>query len=144
MKLTLKWVMFVALSFFGNGFISIIQKNQQMKFNGAYKSEFMIVALIIVFVIFFLLGLSVKGDKKKMLGECIKYAAPAGLANGMVNFFIMVLTSLLPTAILFPSISAMDMTFTFIIALSIFKEKLSKIQTAGYLLGVISVILLNI
>ena len=78
-----------------------------------------------------------------MLGECIKYAAPAGIANGMVNFLVMVLTTMVPTVILFSSIQALAMSLTFVLALAVFKEKLSKAQTTGYILGIISVVLLN-
>ncbi len=143
MKFSFKWLIFAILCFLGNGFLTITQKIQQMTFDGRYKSEFMIIALAIVFVLFFILGLGVQGDKKKMLGECVKYAAPAGLVNGMVNFLVMVLTAMLPTAILFPSISAIDMSLTFILALVVFKEKMSKTQTIGYISGIISVVLLN-
>ncbi len=143
MKLSLKWALFAVMCFLGNGFLSVIQKIQQMTFSGGYKSEFMIAALIIVSLLFFILGLRVQGNKKKMIGECIKYAAPAGLANGMVNFFVMVLTAVLPTAILFPSVSAINLCLTFVLALVVFREKLSKTQTIGYILGIISVVLLN-
>ncbi len=142
-KISLKWVIFAIMCFLGNGFLTIIQKIQQMTFDGGYKSEFMIIALAIVCVLFFILGLGEQGDKKKMMGECVKYAAPAGVANGMVNFLVLVLTAMLPTAILFPSISAFDMSLTFILSLVVFKEKLSKTQTIGYISGMISVILLN-
>lgn len=143
MKFSFKWVVFATASFLGNGFISTLQKIQQMTFDGGYKSEFMIMALAIVFVLFFGLGMGMQGDKKKMLGECMKYAAPAGIANGMVNFLVMVLTAMLPTAVLFPSISAVNMTLTFILALVVFRERLSATQTMGYVAGILSVVLLN-
>lgn len=139
-----KWLVLAILTFLGNGTLSILQKIQQMKFDGRYKSEFLIISFAIVCVTFLILGLRVQGSKKKMIAESIKYAAPAGIANGVLNFLVLMLTSMLPTAILFPSLSAINMTLTFILALLIFKEKLSKAQTTGYVLGVISVVLLNI
>ena len=66
------------------------------------------------------------------------------MANGAVNLFVMLLTGLLPTAILFPSISAGGMAITFAIAILFYKEKLSKVQILGYMFGIISVVLLNI
>ena len=143
LKISPKWLMFATMSFLGNGFLAIIQKNQQMTFDGGYKNEFMIIALAMISVLFLILGLRVQGDKKKMIGECIKYAAPAGLANGMVNFLVMVLTTMVPTVILFSSIQALAMSLTFVLALVVFKEKLLKAQTIGYILGIISVVLLN-
>lgn len=142
-KLSLKWAMFALLTFICNGGCTITQKMQQLAFDGAYKSEFMIVSLIIVWVSLFLFGLRKQGDKKEMLKIAAKYAAPAGLANGMVNLLVMILTGLLPTAVLFPSISATGMALTFILALTVFKERLSVTQTVGYIAGVISVVLLN-
>lgn len=44
---------------------------------------------------------------------------------------------------LFPSISSIDMSLTFILALAIFKEKLSVTQIIEYISGIISVVLLN-
>lgn len=143
MKLSFKWAAFTIACFLGNGFATTLQKIQQMAFDGGYKSEYMIVALAIVCILFFVLGLGKQGDKKKAICECVKYAAPAGIANGMASFLVMVLTAMLPTAILFPSISAVNMSLTFVLALVVFREKLSKTQTFGYIVGIISVVLLN-
>lgn len=46
-KISLKWGIFVLMSFVGNGLCSTLQKVQQMQFGGLYKNEFMIVALLI-------------------------------------------------------------------------------------------------
>lgn len=143
LKISPKWIIYATMSFLGNGFLAIIQKNQQMTFDGVYRSEFMIVALAMISVFFLILGLRVHGDKKNMLCECVKYAAPAGLANGMVNFLVMVLTTMVPTVILFSSVQAIAMSLTFVLVLVVFKEKLSNAQTMGYILGIISVVLLN-
>ena len=49
--ITPKWLLFVFLSFTGNGLCSTFQKMQQIAFGGAYKNEFMIISLaIVVFV----------------------------------------------------------------------------------------------
>ena len=50
-KISLKWIVFAILAFVGNGACSTVQKVQQIEFNKAYKSEFMIIALIISFVV---------------------------------------------------------------------------------------------
>lgn len=144
MKFSLKWVVFAALTFFGNGFLGTLQKVQQLTFNGAYKSEFMIIALMIVWVSLLIIGAVQQGDKKLMFTECVKYAGPAGLANGMVNLLGLVLMGMLPTAVLFPLRSSIDMVLTFVIAMLVFKEKPSVTQALGYTAGVVSVILLNL
>lgn len=142
-KISHKWVLLAVITFISNGLIAIVQKVQQMVFDGGYKSEFMIIAFAIVVVFFLLLGLAEKESKREKLVTCIKYAAPAGIANGLANFLVMVLTALVPTVVLFPSISAVGMAVTFILSLTVFKEKLSKAQIFGYMAGILSVILLN-
>lgn len=51
-KISFKWAIFAIICFLGNGFLNIMQKIQQMTFEGGYKSEFMIVALAIVCILF--------------------------------------------------------------------------------------------
>lgn len=144
MQFSRSWFFWLALQFVGNGMCSTVQKMQQLEFNGAYKNEYMIVALFLVAAVAFVAGLYKNKNIGKSIASAFRYAPFQGIANGMVNLFVMILTSLLPTAILFPSISAGGMVITFIIAISIYKEKLSKVQILGYILGIASVVLLNI
>ena len=138
------WILYLVLSFVGNGMCSTIQKMQQLKFDGAYKNEFMIVALIIVTVILFILGCMQKGNKKEMLRPCLKYGIVKGIGNGLKNYWVMLATALLPTAVLFPTISAGGIVLTYLCAIFIYREKLSRTQTIGYFLGIASVVLLNL
>jgi drug/metabolite transporter (DMT)-like permease len=43
-KITFKWIIIVVCAFFVNGLNSVVQKEQQMRFDGAYKSEKLIKA----------------------------------------------------------------------------------------------------
>lgn len=144
MQFSRSWFFWLVLQFVGNGMCSTVQKMQQLKFGGDYKNEYMIIALFLVTVVCFAAGLYKNKNIGKSIASSFRYAPFQGIANGAVNLFVMILTALLPTAILFPSISAGGMVITFIIALSVYKEKLSKIQILGYMLGIISVILLNV
>ena len=74
----------------------------------------------------------------------LKTAVPNGVANGIVNLLVMVLTGAIPNAILFPSISAGGIVLSWILATFLYKEKLSRVQLAGYFIGVVSVIFLNL
>ena len=56
----------------------------------------------------------------------------------------MILTSLIPSAILYPTISAGGIVIAFLFALLVYREKLSKTQQIGYAIGVTSVVLLNL
>ncbi len=144
MQFSRSWFFWLAVQFVGNGMCSTVQKMQQMKFVGAYKNEYMIIALLLVTLVSLIAGLCGNKNVGRSILGALRYAPLQGIANGAVNLFVMMLTALLPTAILFPSISAGGMMITFVIALTIYKERLSKIQILGYLSGIASVILLNI
>lgn len=144
LKITPMWIIYVLLAFVSNGMCSTVQKMQQLKFDGAYKNEFMIIALAIVTVILITAGLSQKGNKAEMLKPCFKYGIVKGLGNGFLNYLVMVVSAVLPNAVLFPSISAGGITLTFLCSILVYKEKLTKMQTVGYILGIVSIVLLNL
>jgi drug/metabolite transporter (DMT)-like permease len=144
-RITPKWMIFVLLSFLGNGSCSIIQKMEQIRFNGGYKNEFMIIALLLVVVFIFGAALiTERGNLRKNAPAAIICSAAAGLTNGGVNLLVMVLTGLMATSIMFPAISAGGIIVTFLIALLIYKEKLSVYQYLGALFGIAAIILFNI
>ena len=142
--ITTKWVLVVGLTFVTNGMCSTVQKMEQLRFDGGYKNEFMIVALAIAATVLFVLALFQKSDLKQEAKICMKIAFPNGLANGIVNFLVLVLTGLIPNAILFPSISAGGIVLSWILATFVYKEKLSRMQLLGYAIGIASVICLNL
>ena len=73
-----------------------------------------------------------------------KEAIFCGLANAVVNLFVMVLSDTMPASLLFPVISGGGMLITHIIARFYYKEKLSRSQNVGFIIGLVSVILLNL
>lgn len=143
-RFSVKWIFWLLVGFVGNGMCSTIQKMQQLRFDGAYKNEFMIVALGMVAVILGIIVLIREKDILPQLKGCLRYATLGGLANGATNLLVMVLTALLPTAVLFPSISAGGIIIMFVVSRFVYKEEISRQQMIGYLLGISSVILLNI
>lgn len=144
MEFSRSWFLWLVVQFVGNGMCSTVQKMQQLAFDGQYKNEYMTIALALVTAIALIAGLYKNKNIGKSITSAFRYASLQGIANGAVNLFVMILTGLLPTAILFPSISAGGMAITFVIAITLYKEKLSKVQILGYILGMLSVILLNI
>ena len=138
-----KWLVFLVVAFVGNGMCSTVQKIQQINMDGAYKSEFMIFALIAAFVVFAGFAFA-RGNVKNNLPPCAGFGSLNGVFNGVVNFLVLILTGLIPNSILFPCISAGGIVLSLFTALFLFKEKLSAFQIVGYVLGLASVILLNI
>lgn len=143
--ITVKWLIYVFLSFVGNGMCSVVQKMQQNAFGGAYKSEFMIAALALVTVI--LAVCSIIKERKNFalyLKKGWGLALGCGLMNGAVNLFVMFLSGKMPVSIMFPSISAGGIVITFLISKFLYKEKLSRRQLWGFGAGILSIIFLSI
>ena len=144
-QITLKWFVFVFLAFVGNGCCSAIQKVQQLNFNGLYKNELMIVALGIVTLTLFIISLFAERDSIKfnIKKGCMLFLI-SGLANGLVNYLVLVLSSKMPASVMFPVISAGGIVATALVSIFVYKEKLSKYQIIGLILGTISIIALNL
>ncbi len=143
-KFSLQWLIWVFVAFAGNGLCSTVQKMQQIAFVGAYKNELMIYAEIMLAVLFLLTGWLTGREKGKEMQGASVLGLSWGVANGIVNYLVMVLTGVLPTALLFPMISAGGIVAAFVLAITIYRERLSALQITGYICGTISVILLNL
>ena len=148
-KISFKWIIFLLLAFFGNGLCPTVQKAQQDVFvteqnPDGYKSEFMIIALVISFVSIAVAALIFE---KKGLGTKIKTGAHwyiiCGLANGLVNLFVIMLAKY-DASIVFPVISAGGIVTSALAGIFIYKEKLSAMQILGMILGTSSIVFLNL
>ena len=143
-KITLKWGIYVLLTFLGNGICSTVQ-NGYAKVNTSGKSEFMIIALAVVFLV--LIGLSIFTERERMLPSVksgVIFMAICGVANGAVNLFVILLSPLMNTSIMFPLISAGGIVLTSLIAIFFYKEKLSLVQYVGMILGIGSIVFMNL
>lgn len=143
-KPTIKWLIFVTLALFGNGTCTTAQKVQQMNQNKAYKNEFMVVALLMVTLVCLIFAaIYHKKDFKPVFTKpIIILPIICGVANAVVNYLVMVL-SRIDASLLFPVISAGGIIMTGIISLTIYKERFTKQQILGMILGIASVVCLN-
>lgn len=144
-KITVKWLIFVTLALVGNGICTTAQKVQQINQNGAYKNEFMTISLFIVtlFCLVFALFYHKKAFKPVFTKPIIVLPIICGGANALVNYLVMVL-SRIDASLLFPIISAGGIIMTGIISLTIYKERFTKQQIVGMILGIASVVFLNL
>ena len=142
-KLDGKFFLCLVLSFFGNGFCSVVQKMQQIASAGKQKSEFMILSLGLC-VLFLLIGVLAKKEKPLSPRTEWPFGILCGACNGLMNYSVLVLTGLLPNVILYPSISAGGVVVGFLIATLGYKERLCTRQYAGYAMGLISILLLSV
>jgi len=142
-KFSMLWIISIIIGFVGNGMCSTVQRMQQVKFNGQYKSELMITALFIVAVTLIIYEVIKKDDIRTTLKDCLKFGIPKGAANGVVNLLIMTVTPIIPASTLFPSISAGGVITSFVLSKLVYKEKLTLMQNVGFVFGVSAIILLN-
>ena len=144
-KVSFKWIVYLMIGFLGNGLCSTVQKIQQMHFAGQYKSEFMIVAMAICAVSLFCTALIT--ERKTILSgvkkgwTCFLFC---GLANGGVNYGIMILTNRLPPSVMFPIVSAGSTVLTCLVSWLFYKERLTKAQTVGLILGILAIVAMNL
>ena len=144
-KISAKWVICTVISVIGSGMLGVLMKLQQVQFSGETDNEFMIVTLGISALSLLVLGLIKDG---KHVGYILKngglYALVAGASNGATNLLSLLINLLIPLSIAAPSRAGVKILFSFLLARLLFKEKFSKRQLAGVLLGTVALVLLNI
>ena len=144
-KMSLKWAIFVLIALVTNGACSTIQPAQSKLFEGAYDSAFMVISLAVVFVV---LATLVLFKERHEILPSLKAGAPAmvlcGVANGVVNLLVMVASLTIDKSVMFPLISAGGIVLTWVISMFLYKEKLSMKQNIGLVLGIISIVFLNL
>ena len=144
-KITAKWLIFAILSAVTNGLCSIIQRSQQIAFDGAYKNEMMSAAFGLAAL--FIVPLVVYYERheiKEILKDATVPALGCGVANGTTNLLVMVVTASIATSIFFPIISAGSMIIAYVLSIVLFRERFSPYQHTGIALGVLSLVFLNI
>ena len=137
------WLFWVVVSFTGNSICAIMMKMQVELFGGTYKNEMMLYALVILMVFFMVLGLAKARNLKKEMRDAAAFGLVRGALNGISTLFSLILLELIPAAISNPLIAGGGIVASFVIAIVYYREKLTKLQLIGYLLGTASVVLLN-
>lgn len=145
-KISLKWAIFAVTALLSNGICTILQREQQIAFDGKYKSEFMIVALVGIFIVFLVIALL---KEKQDIKICLKKGALLmlfwGILNGAANLFVMILAAKrVPASLMYPLISGGSIILTWIMSRFYYKEKLTMFQNIGLILGIVAVVLLNL
>ena len=141
--ISLKWLIYLMISVVSNGFIAILTRMQQIRFEDACSNEFQIISIGGSFLVLTVLGLIIDRDK---LGAVAKngllYGAAAGLCNGGKNFVALAVYLCLPLSTVSPVKTGVGMIGAFLVAVLFYKEKYTTLQKLGVLLGVVAVVLL--
>ena len=145
-KITLKWLIFVLLGFVGNGMCSTVQKlvphylgtdvNQNLEMIAALG-----LSTVVLITASFL-------TKETDLKATLRYGSPlslfCGFFNGAVNYLAIYLNQFIPASVMFPVLSAGEIILIFPYSLLVCRETFTKKQWAGFVVGVLAVILLNL
>ena len=135
----------LAILFLGNAFCTIIQKTQQIEFDGQYGSFMMMLATGIgagVTLIYYLKN--DQTDSKALLNDSWYFPVAAGALNAFQNLLVIVLaTTSLSPSLIYPVLSMGSLMVTTVFSAFIFKEKMCWWQWLGIAVGIIAIGILS-
>lgn len=144
-RVTVKWVVVLLLAFLSNGMCAVTQNLQQIAFDGAYKNEFMVLALVIVEIVFWTLVFwKDRPFLKESFQKGLVPAAACGICNGATNLLVMFLLGMMASSILFPAISAGGIIISFVFSVLVYREPFGLRQGIGVTFGIVAMVLLNL
>ena len=145
-KFDVLWLILSLLALFANGVSSFLVAKQESVFDGQYNNEIMIIAFalssIVTLIISFIFEKGEKineGGKSALLWGCL-----CGAALGIMNVFVLLSVAEVHAAIVFPVISGGSMMLIFLASLLFFKEKYRETQYVGFILSIVSLVLLSL
>ena len=128
-----------------NGFIGILTRMQQIKFDNACSNEFQFISIGGSFLVLAVLGLIIDRDK---LGSVLRrgtlYGLGAGLFNGAKNLIALGVYLYIPISTAGPIKTGLGMISAYLLAVLFYKEKYTLLQKLGVLTGAVAVLLLAI
>ena len=146
-RITLLWVVFILMNIFGNGFCSFTQAAQGKFQSEKDSSEFMILSLAFVAAAMAVFAFrDTKAAKVQLKSKNLwLYGILSGIANGYTNMMVIVLNNRdVPQAVTQPTVAAGGLVLTFLAAVLLYKEKQSTLKCVSFVLGAVSLVLLNI
>ena len=145
-KLSFKWLFFALLALIGNAGCSIVQRTQQISFDGKYGNFLMFVATGVSAVVFLVTFLrSDKRDAKTVVKTSWYFPVLAGLSNALLNLFVIFMaTSTLSPSLIYPTLAVGSLIVVTLFSLFVFKEKMRWWQWIGVVLGVVATGILSL
>jgi len=139
-KFSLRWLMFALAAAVSNGFISILSRMQQIRFDNSCDNEFMVIAFGGGAIILAVIGLlHEKDDISYILKYGTLYGLCTGMINGAKNLLNLFLYLLIPISVATPLRSGVSFVVSFLISVVIYKESFTKAQLLSIILGTFSI-----
>ncbi len=149
-KITLKWLFFVILMFVGNAACTVVQRTQQMKFDGKYANFLMMVATAFSALVCLIVYLkSDKSDSAVVFKSSWYFPVLSGICNAVLNLFLMFMavppsSNVISSNVVYPVLAVGGLILTTVFSVFIFKEKMRWWQWIGVGVGIVAVGLLNV
>ena len=150
-RANLKWLILCLIAFAATGGIGIMQKVHQSSAYSDELSGFLIIAFISSAVIcalfsFFMIKRDKKSEdatpSKKPLWLVVAVMVACGVSVAVNNKFNLYLSGVMPSAVFFPIVNGGGLVLSTLAALIIFKERLTRRQWVGVIVGIASVVFL--
>ncbi|MBQ8202962.1 MAG: EamA family transporter [Clostridia bacterium] len=140
MKMTFKWAIYCLFYFLFCAAVGIVFKVfGKTEGNG---SNMIIVSAVTMVVLLLILSLATK-EKFSLSKKQAFYAVLAGILSCCYNRFNLILTANLPSVVFFPIFNGTLVLFCTVVGAVIYKEKFSKMQLAGVIIGIVAIVLLS-
>ena len=144
-KLTLKWFIYCVAFFLAGGFVGILYKVFGKSGVSDQVNTMMLTAAIVSAILFFVMGFvinKISGTEAPSIHkDAVKYILFSGIAGCIYIRLNIPLANMIPSAIFFPVSNGAMVVLTTLAGNVLFKEKLSGIQKAGILLGLVAIII---
>ena len=142
---TVYWLICIILSFVGSGMYGVVQRIQQKVFSAQYDNEFMVMALGFSAVALIAIGLiKEKNGLKPLYAKGNLYAVGAGIFNGLTNMTSLIINTMFLISRSSVLITGTKLLLVFLISVIFYKEKFTKTQIVGAVMGAAAVILFNL
>lgn len=140
-----KFLLYSLLLFCGNTFYSVIQKYQQIRFDGENGAAFMCIGSFFAAVMCILFSLRSKPSLKSLTKRSRIYPVLGGALSCLLNRSILTLaTSTLSPALIYPAVAVGSMTIGILFSVLAYKERLPRRKWVGLALGTVAVALLSL
>ena len=140
---SVKWLVSVLISLVANGFIAVISRMQQLRFNHQCDNEFMIISLGGAFLVLFVYGIvRERNNIVSVIKHGLVYGVCSGTLNGVMNFVQLMVYIYMPISAATSIKTGLTTACSFAVSGIAYKEKFNIVQIIGAVTGVVALLLL--
>ena len=144
-KINIKWLIFAILAMVCNAGTAIVQRQEQIDFNGEFGNMMLLFSeLSVVAILFIALLFSSKDGNILFIKKYTKFPLMKGVIQAVLNIGLILLATRMPSAIVYPILAAGSLIIVYTIATTVYKEKLSIKKMIGVIVAIVAIVLLNI